>query len=155
MNIVGLDIGGANLKVASAAGQADAIAFPLWKEPHRLGNELHRLLGRIDPATHFAVTMTAELADCFETKAEGVDSILRSIKNVAVDRPIAVWQTGGEFVSTEVALDIPLLVAAANWHALATWVGRIVPVGPSMLVDIGSSTTDIIPLIDGRRSLPE
>ncbi|MFK7819627.1 MAG: hydantoinase/oxoprolinase family protein, partial [Planctomycetaceae bacterium] len=81
---------------------------------------------------------------------EGVEFILNQVCEVAAGRPIAVWQTGGEFVDPGVALDIPLLVAAANWHALATWVGRLVPTGPAIMIDIGSSTTDIIPLLDGR-----
>ncbi len=51
-------------------------------------------------------------------------------------------------------------VAAANWHALATWVGReflssarhssLVTRHSSLLIDIGTTTTDIIPLVDGR-----
>jgi hypothetical protein len=41
------------------------------------------------------------------------------------------------------------LVAAANWHALATWVGRLTPQGNALLIDIGSTTTDVIPLEDG------
>ncbi len=60
-----------------------------------------------------------------------------------------VWQTGAEFVSGQVAREIPLLVAAANWHALATWVGRMVPQGFSLLLDMGSTTTDIIPILSG------
>ena len=38
-----------------------------------------------------AVTMTAELADCFTTKAEGVDRILGEVER-ATDAPIVVWQ---------------------------------------------------------------
>ena len=42
-----------------------------------------------------------------------------------------------------------MAVAAANWHALATFVGREMPSGPALLVDTGSTTTDIIPIING------
>ena len=97
----------------------------------------------------FAVTMTAELSDCFRTKAEGVDFILRAVEDVAGTTPVFVWQTGAEFVTPAVAREIPLLVAASNWHALATWVGRLVPESGALLIDIGSTTTDIIPLLDG------
>jgi probable H4MPT-linked C1 transfer pathway protein len=41
------------------------------------------------------------------------------------------------------------LVAAANWHALATWAGRMAPTGNSLLIDVGSTTTDVIPIEDG------
>jgi probable H4MPT-linked C1 transfer pathway protein len=97
-----------------------------------------------------AVTMTAELCDCFETKTEGTDFILRAVEVAADGTEILVWQTGGEFVSPDVAREIPLLVAAANWHALATFCGRMVPQGAALLIDVGSTTTDIIPLLDGR-----
>ena len=32
---------------------------------------------------------------------------------------------------------------------MATWAGRAIPNGPALLIDIGSTTTDIIPLLDG------
>jgi probable H4MPT-linked C1 transfer pathway protein len=40
-------------------------------------------------------------------------------------------------------------VAAANWHALATWSGRVAPQGAALLLDCGSTTTDVIPILDG------
>jgi probable H4MPT-linked C1 transfer pathway protein len=40
--------------------------------------------------------------------------------------------------------------AAANWLALATWAGRLVPSGTGLLIDVGSTTTDIVPLLNGR-----
>jgi hypothetical protein len=149
MNIVGLDIGGANLKAAHVDGVAESLPFPIWKHPEQLSNQLEQLLSRFENVDALAVTMTAELADCFESKSAGVDFVLASVEKVAAGRPVIVWQTGAEFVTVEVAQQIPLLVAAANWHALATWVGRIVPTGSSLLIDIGSTTTDIIPLFDG------
>lgn len=145
---MGLDIGGANIK-ASDGESALSAAFPLWKSPQRLAERIADLVEQFPAPCGFAVTMTGELADCFETKAEGVDFILSAVEQVAAPRPVMVWQTGAEFVSPDVAREIPLLVAAANWHALATWVGRMVPEGFSLLLDIGSTTTDIIPLLNG------
>src|SRR6185312_2129950 len=40
-------------------------------------------------------------------------------------------------------------VAAANWHALATFAGRFAPHRGALLIDIGSTSTDVIPLRDG------
>ena len=40
-------------------------------------------------------------------------------------------------------------IAAANWHALATFTARLFPAGLSLLIDTGSTTTDIIPILDG------
>jgi probable H4MPT-linked C1 transfer pathway protein len=43
-----------------------------------------------------------------------------------------------------------LTVAAANWYAAATWAGRFTPTGGALLIDAGSTTTDIIPLWNGK-----
>jgi hypothetical protein len=42
-----------------------------------------------------------------------------------------------------------LAVAAANWHALATYVGTLFPHGRIILFDIGSTTSDLIPIENG------
>lgn len=149
MKTIGLDIGGANLKVADQDGRSVSRSFPLWKTPERLASELSDLLRPFQPFQRAAVTMTGELADCFTTKAEGVEFILSAVETAVGAVPMTVWQTGAEFLTPDVAREIPLLVAAANWHALATWVGRMVPTGVSLLIDIGSTTTDLIPLYDG------
>jgi len=149
MHVIGLDIGGANLKAATTEGHAATRPFEIWKEPARLAAELRGLLDGLGPHRVIAVTMTAELADCFVTKAEGVGFILEAVEQVASSTPVYVWQTGAEFVTPAVARDIPHLVAAANWHALATWLGRMAPRGSALLIDVGSTTTDIIPLSDG------
>lgn len=149
MQIIGLDIGGANLKAAGVDGAAVSRPFAIWREPERLGQELSALLSQLPVADAVAVTMTAELADCFGTKDQGVRRILDAVTDVAAGRPVVVWQTGGEFVSVEDAVEIPRLVAAANWHALATFAGRLTGEGPAVLLDVGTTTTDIIPLADG------
>lgn len=148
-HVIGLDIGGANLKAAHSDGPCRSVAFPVWREPDRLTEALRDLIADWLPCQGLAVTMTAELADCFATKAEGVDAILSAVTEVADGLPVAVWQTAGEFVDVDVAREFPLLTAAANWHALATFVGRLAPTGSVLLIDIGSTTTDIIPIVDG------
>lgn len=148
-HLIGLDIGGANLKAAHVDGVAVSRAFPVWKHPERLADALTKLLAGFPQVDGVAVTMTAELADCFVTKDEGVKRILDAVEEAAAGRPVRVWQTGGEFVSTEEARLLTRLVAAANWHALATWVGLMVPRGDALLIDIGTTTTDIIPIRNG------
>ena len=64
---------------------------------------------------------------------------------------VVVWSTDGGFISSTVGKRNALIkIAAANWHALATWCGRFVPEGTSLLIDIGTTTTDIIPLLHGK-----
>ncbi len=148
MSVVGIDIGGANLK-ASDGSKSISKPFPLWKQPEDLAAELTLLLAEFHPFGPIAATMTGELADCFPTRAEGVRFIVDAIQKASSNRKIAIWQTGGEFFTPEEAIEIPELVAAANWHALATWAGRACPTGSAILIDIGSTTTDIIPIENG------
>ncbi|SFJ09970.1 hydantoinase/oxoprolinase family protein [Planctomicrobium piriforme] len=148
MTAIGLDIGGANLK-ASDGTRAVSTPFPLWQNPNGLAAALEALLSSFSAGSPLAVTMTGELVDCFETKEEGVRHILSAVEKVADGRQVLVWQTGGEFVSIEDAIVLIPLVAAANWHALATWAGRMCPLGRALVFDIGSTTTDIIPIEDG------
>ena len=149
MRVLGLDIGGANIKAATESAQALSVPLEIWRSPERLIDVLVPIMEHFSAAEMLAVTMTAELADCFATKAEGIDRVLRTVEVVAGKRPICVWQTSGEFVSPQEAREEPRLTAAANWHALATFVGRLAPRGAAMLIDIGSTTTDLIPLVDG------
>ena len=149
MPTLGLDIGGANIKASDGFDHSLSRPFAIWKHPDRLSAELGAIVEQFPEADHIAVTMTAELADCFPSKAEGVERILAAVQEVAGERVVLVWQTAGEFVSSDIACEFPLLVAAGNWHALATWVGRSTPNGTALLIDCGSTTTDLIPLDDG------
>jgi probable H4MPT-linked C1 transfer pathway protein len=147
---LGLDIGGANLKAAHSAGPARSRPFALWKAPAALPDALRDLLRDWPPYDVLAVTMTGELCDCFTTKREGVLTILDAVSAVAGSAPVRVWRTDGRLVDLAAARAAPLLAAAANWLALATFAGRLAPRGPALLIDIGSTTTDIVPLLDGR-----
>ncbi|MCE9591464.1 MAG: H4MPT-linked C1 transfer pathway protein [Planctomycetes bacterium] len=149
MTVLALDIGGANIKAAYPGGTL-GVPFALWRAPDRLAEHLAQVAGGIGPVAVWRVTMTAELCDCFATKREGVERILRSVEAVAGSAAVRVWMTNGRFVSAAEAMNDPLGCAAANWHALATWMARRYPAGESLLVDTGSTTTDIIPLRGGR-----
>lgn len=150
MSVLGFDIGGANLKAAHSAGRCVSRPFAIWKTPDALVAELRALEGLLPGATEIAVTMTAELADCYETKAEGVAHILAAVQEVAGPRRVHVWLTSGKFVAPAEAIAQPLAAAASNWHALATWATRWTGNHPALLIDIGSTTTDLIPIDAGR-----
>jgi probable H4MPT-linked C1 transfer pathway protein len=150
MLTLGLDIGGANVKAATSDGSARSVPFPLWKRPDDLCDELKKLAARLPGCSQIAVTMTGELADCFATKAEGVARILDAVEQLAEGRPIHVWTTAGRFVTPTIAKHDWQIAAAANWHAVATWAGRFTDGSAAVLIDIGSTTTDIIPLSAGR-----
>lgn len=148
--ILGLDIGGANLKAATPDKRAVSVPFPLWKQPDKLPAALAELVGQFADAEELAVTMTGELCDCFETKRDGVNAIIKAVRFASGGRRIRVWSTDGAFVTGDDAKANHMKVAAANWHALATLAGQYVPNGPATLVDMGSTTTDVIPIYDGK-----
>ncbi|MDW8242657.1 MAG: hydantoinase/oxoprolinase family protein [Thermogemmata sp.] len=154
--VLGWDIGGAHLKVVllDPTGhpvQALCYPFALWKQPDKLAACLAALACRFPPAAIWAVTMTGELCDCFPTKRAGVAAILNAVLQAAGSAAVWVWSTTGRFVTPEMACQDPLRVAAANWHALATAAAsRWAPEGPALLWDTGSTTTDLIPLLNGR-----
>ncbi|WP_435016511.1 hydantoinase/oxoprolinase family protein [Tundrisphaera sp. TA3] len=146
---VALDIGGANLKAAHASGETRTVAFELWKRPERLAEELRKLLGGLPPADGVALTMTAELCDCFPTKAVGVRAVVDATREACPGDVLAIWCVDGRFHPASYIREHPAGAAAANWLALATVVARMVPDGRGLLIDIGSTTVDLIPFAGG------
>ncbi|MEM8678735.1 MAG: hydantoinase/oxoprolinase family protein [Planctomycetota bacterium] len=144
MSWIALDIGGANLKIADAGDFAQTRPFALWRHPDQLTHELRDALAAAPPSTHVAVTMTGELADCFATKRDGVCAILDAVEAAAAGRHQRVYLTDGKLVSPAVARLDPARAAAANWHALASFSRRFVTNASGLLIDVGSTTTDLI-----------
>lgn len=152
--ILGWDIGGANIKAACLrAGDAGPVVlqrpFPLWREPDRLPGVLGQVAADLGGAdADMAVTMTAELADCFATKREGVAFLLDAFREAFPEVDPGVYGVDGRFHSVATARREPLRVAAANWVASATLVARVS--SDAVFIDVGSTTTDIIPIVGGR-----
>src|SRR5205809_465068 len=103
-SILGWDIGGANIKgarIAASHGAADVVELPfaLWREPQQLPAMLREVAHRLGSAPTMAVTMTAELADCFATKRQGVVFVLDAIRTAFPDAEAWVFGTDGRFRS--------------------------------------------------------
>ncbi|MBD3188965.1 hypothetical protein GF325_19215 [Candidatus Bathyarchaeota archaeon] len=182
---IGFDIGGANVKVASAmipvVMDTDAILesafvtrkyFPLWKNSiDLLENVLHdsllkhvehheSLLASGNPCTiRVAATITGELSDAFNSKKEGIMKIsgalslaCERVRNMFLEvkpllkikRPV-FYGIDGHFRELDEAIEDWRIISAANWHATARWLGTRIKNG--LLIDCGSTTTDIIPII--------
>jgi probable H4MPT-linked C1 transfer pathway protein len=148
-SVIGLDIGGANLKAAHSDGIAFSQPFPLWKQPEALTSTLRQLVAQLPGADHIAATMTGELCDCFASKTAGVRHILAALHAAFPEKSIWLWRTDARLVAIDQVGEDYLPLAAANWSALACFVGRLVPRGAALLIDMGSTTTDIIPIFDG------
>jgi len=150
MKWLALDIGGANIKIADGRGYSATYPFAMWKSPHTLPQELRMAIATAPHCDRLAVTMTGELADCFESKVAGVNFILDAVIKAADGRHTRVYLTNGSMVTPQAAKLQPLLAAASNWHALATFAGRSITQGAGLLIDIGSTTTDVVPLLNGQ-----
>jgi len=130
--MIGIDVGGANVKVVDDRG-AHIHYCPLWK-----GAPLADLIRQYRVSgENAAVVMSGELADCFNDKAEGIRFIVDVVRSVFPDA--VFYGTDGRFHDRAV----PGL-AAANWLASADLLRDRYP--GAVFVDIGSTTTDIIPL---------
>lgn len=151
--VIGLDIGGANLKYASTCGVATSREFAMWQTPNELSQCLiedlqTRFVDQGIRSEALAVTMTGELADCFLDRKIGVEHIVRHTSQAAKTLSIPsvhFYGVDGRFHEANTACENPELIAAANWHALANFVGREIA-SDALLIDIGSTTTDIIPI---------
>jgi probable H4MPT-linked C1 transfer pathway protein len=152
--IVGWDIGGVNLKAVRVGEGAllTAQSVPLEIQ-HDLGTltdrlaELHHKVGGANSDRH-AVTMTAELSQLFRSKREGVNRILDAVVTATDESLVRVFATDGRFMTVGEARHDPIGIAASNWAATAMLVARVAP--DCILVDIGTTTTDIIPIAGGR-----
>ena len=150
----GWDIGGAHLKLASLDEDGRLLAVhqsacPLWQGVAQLEQACAVLAtAAMAPQALHAVTMTGELCDVFADRASGVRDILAALRRVLGPRAtIQVYAGEQGWLSPAAAAEAPLAVASANWLALASLVARSVPQG--VLLDIGSTTTDVILLENG------
>ncbi|MFN7841795.1 MAG: hydantoinase/oxoprolinase family protein [Pirellula sp.] len=146
---IGLDIGGANIKVAHTNGWSNHLDFPMWKHPTLLASALGELLEESPPFAGIGLTMTGELADCFQTRAEGVATILDQVTTILPAQLVRVYSVNGTWLTVGAAARSPWTVAASNWVALAKFMGVNFSEGRRLIVDIGSTTTDIIPISNG------
>src|SRR5829696_6575804 len=150
---LGVDIGGANTKAARLDGpllRTVSRPFEVWRDRPALSSVLREVAAEVAarPADAVALTMTAELSDAFRTKREGVKFVLDAAEDALAHRPLTVLTTAGELVSMEAARARPWDVAAANWVATALAVARAHP--DALLIDVGSTTTDLVPIAGGR-----
>lgn len=151
--VVGWDIGGVNTKVARAA---EGKVLAARSRPYGIQHDLEALapllrtlareIGAGDGDTH-AVTMTAELSQLFRTKREGVGAVLDAVCSAFPSGCLHLFTVDGRFIAPELARERPMAVAASNWAATAFMVARICT--DAVLVDTGTTTTDIVPIVRG------
>ncbi|MGU9977371.1 MAG: hydantoinase/oxoprolinase family protein [Candidatus Oxydemutatoraceae bacterium WSBS_2016_MAG_OTU14] len=147
------DIGGAHLKLAVLNRCAQVVfaqqyICPLWKGLEVLTASLQQAAGDISSytdSTH-AITITGETADCFVTRQEGVDAILKECARW-MPKTTAVYAGDSGWINLDQASQYPYKIASVNWHATAQCCADEMKCG--ILLDIGTTTTDIIPFAEG------
>ena len=157
MKVAGFDIGGANTDLAVIDFEGDEIKnievdfayLPMWSNNDDLSRVLVELIENICPIGEIdavGISMTAELVDAYDTKKEGVLDVVRKCEDT-FDCPIAYVGIDG-MLSKEEIEKAPLKAAAANWIATAQIATLISD--NCIFIDTGSTTTDIIPIKDGK-----
>jgi probable H4MPT-linked C1 transfer pathway protein len=161
VTVIGWDIGGANTKAAFLRTENGYVKelrtateyFPVWRNPAKLANVLSALKEKVRGNSKLdgvGLTMTAELSDAYQTKREGVNHVLASAAQVFADLPVFVLDIDATLKLIADAKSEPLKVAAANWAATGWLVAQLIKT--CIIVDVGSTSTSIIPVIDGRVS---
>ncbi|HRP25877.1 hydantoinase/oxoprolinase family protein [Thauera sp.] len=151
--LIGWDIGGAHVKASLLEGGTvtgiGQWATPLWKGLAHLDEALHAARARWPAFAHarHAVTMTAEMTDLFPDREAGVRALCAHLADRLGAATRFYAGEAGWLDAGAAAVQWPA-VASANWLATASLVARTLP--DALLIDIGSTTTDLIPIRAGR-----
>jgi (4-(4-[2-(gamma-L-glutamylamino)ethyl]phenoxymethyl)furan-2-yl)methanamine synthase len=154
-NIMGWDIGGAHLKAAIIQPPSDIIAIyqrpcQLWKGIAELHGAVQEILSQsLTHVNYHVLTMTGELVDLFDARDDGVKHILAAMNHLLPNSEVIVYAgKDGLLRMNDVNANHFPSIASANWLASATWAAQ--SIGSGLFVDIGSTTTDILLLNDGK-----
>jgi (4-(4-[2-(gamma-L-glutamylamino)ethyl]phenoxymethyl)furan-2-yl)methanamine synthase len=148
-DVFGWDVGGAHVKVCGMAGgevqDVAQWACPLWLGLDRLDAVLLTARQRWPqlPGAQHAVTMTGEMVDLFAHREEGVQRITAHLAAALAPAALQVFAGDAGWCGAEQTARHWQAIASANWLATARHAARAVA-GSGVLVDIGSTTTDLI-----------
>lgn len=156
--VIGWDIGGANVKAVKLNAEGEilqALQLPceLWRGLERLQNAIKMVIAtfKVVPseALH-VVTMTGELVDLFPNRHTGVLEIATTLNRLlgCDGATIKFYAADKGFVHFNQVSASSMHIASANWYASASALASHAQ--EALLVDIGSTTTDIIPIQSGK-----
>jgi probable H4MPT-linked C1 transfer pathway protein len=144
-------LGGANLKLAviedGRVVDVAQIPCPIRQDARKFNEALEQALPLCPADAAHGVTMTGELSDVFPDRAEGVAYLVDMMQRATGGKTLFYGGRSG-FLDCSSAVERPGDVASANWHATATFAAQSIPDG--LLIDVGTTTTDLIPLKDGK-----
>ena len=150
----GYDVGGAHLKVALAEDGRTIAALqlpcPLWRGLDRLDAAFAQAAPLVSRAHAHAATMTGELCELFPDRATGVAAIVDRLVSI-LGGGVRIWMGPRGFGAPAEAHVDPMSAASTNFLAAAELVAR--RYDEAVLIDMGSTTTDIVP-VTGARLMP-
>lgn len=153
-SVMGLDVGGAHLKavLATRTGQVSRVAqvqCPLWKGLEQLHAAIDRVREQFD-CSHcmLAVTMTGELVDHFGDRKEGIDRIAETFRHRFGENEIVYFAGPKGWAHEDELGGLYAQVASANWRASGCFIAMRLK--DALVVDIGSTTTDVISIREHR-----
>ncbi len=149
MKIVGWDIGGANLKASiinfkNYKIKSNQIYCPIWLNIDNLRKSIISIKNNFGNCDYHAVTMTAELVDIFKNKKKGVKKIIELFCKIFPEKKVFFYSINENFLKRKDAILNTDNISSMNWHASASFISKYIK--NCILVDIGSSTTDIVPI---------
>ena len=150
--VIGWDLGGAHLKAArlGGSGRIDRVVqrpCPLWQGMPHFFAALDQALEAVGGASRHAVTMTGEMVDLFRTRGEGVTTLVAAMRERLPGVELLFFAGRDGWLDAAAATQSPSRVASANWMASAALVANRLNEG--LLADIGSTTTDLVPVSGG------
>lgn len=147
--LIGWDIGGAHVKAARIDGGRVSgvvqVACPLWQGLDKLDAAVAEALAALGAAPRHAITMTGEMTDLFDARADGVAGIAQRMRS-ALSGDITLYAGRAGWAEVDDARVRADDIASANWLATAAWIATRLP--QALLADVGSTTSDLI-VIDG------
>jgi (4-(4-[2-(gamma-L-glutamylamino)ethyl]phenoxymethyl)furan-2-yl)methanamine synthase len=148
--VIGWDIGGVHLKVVRAENghivKAAQYASPLRSGTVLLQGALTRARSDMGHGDRNVITITGELADIFTSRQDGVEQLSRLAERELEN--VSVYAGPSGFVTGTEARRRCTEIASANWHASAALVAK--RRGAALFIDVGSTTTDVVPIADGK-----
>jgi probable H4MPT-linked C1 transfer pathway protein len=151
--VIGWDLGGAHLKAAriAASGSVEAVvqvACPLWQGLPQLHGAISEALPALGDAALHAITMTGEMVDLFADRRQGVNRLLATMGERLPSRTLRVYAGPSGFLDADRTGESERQIASANWFASGMLVAA--QEGTALLVDVGSTTVDLVPVAGGR-----
>jgi (4-(4-[2-(gamma-L-glutamylamino)ethyl]phenoxymethyl)furan-2-yl)methanamine synthase len=158
IKIIGWDVGGAHIKAVALSVEREVIQAlqlpcPLWLGLAHLKTTVEVALATFSIKPNdvlHVITMTGELVDLFQNRHVGVLEIAKMLNDILSrdGESIQFYAVNHGYVDFRHVSALSMNIASANWHASASCLATHVQ--DALLIDIGSTTTDIIPIQSGK-----